>query len=65
MVRLGKVDGNLMVDLQVTCAKLQDRGERILMTTLGLGRDGAREALARAGGVAGAAEAEAGRTAPP
>ena len=50
MVRLGKVDGNLMVDLQVTCAKLQDRGERILMTTLGLGRDGARELLDRAGG---------------
>lgn len=50
MVRLGKVDGNLMVDLQVTCAKLQDRGERILMATLGLGRERARELLARADG---------------
>ena len=38
MVRLGKVHGNLMVDLQVTCRKLQDRGERILMATLGLDR---------------------------
>ncbi len=50
MVRFGKVDGNLMVDLQVTCDKLQDRGERILMVTLGLGRSEARDLLARAGG---------------
>ncbi len=50
MVRLGKVDGNLMVDLQVTCAKLQDRGERILMMRLGLDREAARELLGRAGG---------------
>ena len=50
MVRFGKVDGNLMVDLQVTCRKLQDRGERILMTTLGLGRARARALLADAGG---------------
>ncbi len=50
MVRLGKVDGNLMVDLQVTCAKLQDRGERILMTRLGLERGAARDLLGRAGG---------------
>ncbi len=50
MVRFGKVDGNLMVDLQVTCQKLQDRGERILMTTLGLERERARELLGEAGG---------------
>lgn len=50
MVRLGKVDGNLMVDLQVTCAKLQDRGERILMEVLELDRPCARELLARADG---------------
>ncbi len=50
MVRFGKVDGNLMVDLQVTCEKLQDRGERILMTSLGLDRQSARDLLARAGG---------------
>ena len=50
MVRLGKVDGNLMVDLQVTCQKLQDRGERILMASLGLERESARELLARAEG---------------
>ncbi len=50
MVRLGKVDGNLMVDLLVTCQKLQDRGERILMASLGLEREAARELLARAAG---------------
>ena len=50
MVLCGKVDGNLMVDLRVTCRKLQDRGERILMATLGLGRADARELLAKAGG---------------
>lgn len=50
MVRLGKVHGNLMVDLQVTCAKLQDRGERILVETLGVARDTARELLGRARG---------------
>jgi N-acetylmuramic acid 6-phosphate etherase len=38
MVRLGKVFGNLMVDLQVTCQKLRDRGERILIEMLGVDR---------------------------
>ena len=50
MVRLGKVYGNLMVDLQVTCQKLQDRGERILAGTLGLDRGAARSLLGEAGG---------------
>ena len=50
MVRLGKVYGNLMVDLQVTCQKLQDRGERILMDTLGVGREEAQRLLDAAGG---------------
>lgn len=50
MIRLGKVDGNLMVDLQVTCEKLRDRGERILMATLGLGRESATGLLSQAGG---------------
>ena len=50
MVRFGKVDGNLMVDLQVTCEKLQDRGERILMATLAMDRARARTLLAEAGG---------------
>lgn len=50
MVRLGKVYGNLMVDLQVTCEKLRDRGERILMATLQLERAAAADLLERAGG---------------
>ncbi len=50
MVRLGKVFGNLMVDLQVTCEKLRDRGERILMETLQLDRERASELLERGGG---------------
>jgi len=50
MVRLGKVHGNLMVDLQVTCQKLQDRGERILQEILSLERSDATDLLQRAGG---------------
>ena len=45
MVRTGKVYGNLMVDLQVTCQKLQDRGERILMDTVGVSREEATRLL--------------------
>jgi N-acetylmuramic acid 6-phosphate etherase len=50
MVRMGKVYGNLMVDLQVTCQKLQDRGERILMDTLGVEREEATRLLDASGG---------------
>lgn len=50
MVQLGKVFGNLMVDLQVTCEKLRDRGERILMETLGLEREQAADLLEAAEG---------------
>ena len=50
MVRTGKVYGNLMVDLQVTCQKLQDRGERILMETVGVSREEAQRLLDASGG---------------
>jgi N-acetylmuramic acid 6-phosphate etherase len=50
MVKTGKVYGNLMVDLTVTCQKLQDRGERILMDTLGVEQDAATRLLDAAGG---------------
>ena len=50
MVKLGKVYGNLMVDLQVTCEKLRDRGERILMETVGVDRAAAAALLEEAGG---------------
>ncbi len=50
MVRLGKVYGNLMVDLQVTSAKLRDRGQRILQDALGVDRPAASDLLDGAGG---------------
>jgi N-acetylmuramic acid 6-phosphate etherase len=50
MVKTGKVWGNLMVDLQVTARKLQDRGERILMETLGVTRKEASRLLRGSGG---------------
>jgi N-acetylmuramic acid 6-phosphate etherase len=50
MVRMGKVYGNLMVDLKVTCDKLRDRGERILGEMLSLDRAAAAELLERADG---------------
>jgi len=52
MIRLGKVHGNLMVDLRATNAKLRDRAERIVMAVTGLSRPAARRLLARAGGAA-------------
>lgn len=50
MIRLGKVFGNLMVDLQATNEKLTDRSERMLMEVLDLDRAVARDLLGRAGG---------------
>ena len=50
MIRLGKVYGNLMVDLQAWSEKLVDRGQRILMETAGVDREGARAAIEAAGG---------------
>ncbi|NNG14937.1 MAG: N-acetylmuramic acid 6-phosphate etherase [Gemmatimonadales bacterium] len=50
MIRLGKVYGNLMVDLQAWSEKLIDRGERILMETTGVDRAGARQAIDAADG---------------
>jgi N-acetylmuramic acid 6-phosphate etherase len=50
MIRLGKVYGNLMVDLRATNRKLQDRSERILMEMLDLERDDARSLLEASGG---------------
>ena len=50
MVRMGKVYSNLMVDLQVTCEKLRDRGERILSELLNLDQPAAATLLDRASG---------------
>ena len=50
MVRIGKVFGNLMVDLKATNEKLRDRAERIVMEMTDLARGRARRLLGRAGG---------------
>lgn len=50
MVRLGKVYGNLMVDLRCTNDKLWDRGARIVATLTGLQRDAATKVLQDADG---------------
>ena len=50
MVKLGKVYGNLMVDLKATNEKLRDRSLRIVMEMTNLSRSGARRLLARAQG---------------
>lgn len=50
MIRLGKVYGNLMVDLMALSDKLIDRGERIVMECCGVDRDRARAAIKDAGG---------------
>jgi len=50
MIKLGKVFGNLMVDLKATNEKLRDRSVRIVMEMTKLNRPGARRLLARAQG---------------
>lgn len=50
MIQLGKVWGNLMVDLRATNAKLRDRALRILSTQTDLDRDAAGELLDAADG---------------
>ena len=50
MIKMGKVHGNLMVDLYATNAKLKDRSRRIVMQMTGLSRAKAAELLERANG---------------
>ena len=49
MVRLGKVYGNLMVDLMATNAKLRRRAVRLTQHAAGVSEDAALAALAEAG----------------
>jgi N-acetylmuramic acid 6-phosphate etherase len=51
MIRLGRVKGNRMVKMQLTNAKLVDRGTRMLQESLGLGYDEAQKRLLDAGSV--------------
>ncbi|RMF07200.1 MAG: N-acetylmuramic acid 6-phosphate etherase [Candidatus Neomarinimicrobiota bacterium] len=50
MIKIGKVYGNLMVDLQVVNQKLVDRGSRIISQLSGLPYEEAKATLQRAGG---------------
>ena len=51
MIRLGRVQGNRMVNMQLTNDKLIDRGTRMLQDFLGLSYEEARERLLEAGSV--------------
>ena len=51
MIRMGRVEGNRMVKMQLTNAKLVDRGTRMLQEMLGLSYDEAQERLLDAGSV--------------
>ncbi|MBO6574612.1 MAG: N-acetylmuramic acid 6-phosphate etherase [Rhodothermales bacterium] len=50
MVRMGKVYENMMVDLQMTSAKLVERSKRTVMQVTGLGYDQVSGVLAQTGG---------------
>jgi N-acetylmuramic acid 6-phosphate etherase len=50
MIKLGKVYGNLMVDLKATNQKLRDRSQRIIMEVTGLSRPRAIRLLKKAQG---------------
>jgi len=51
MIKLGKVYGNLMVDLRATNEKLRDRSVRIVMELTNLSRPQAKKLLTRANGL--------------
>lgn len=51
MIKLGRVKGNKMVDMQLTNNKLVDRGVRMLMEELCVGRDEAQDLIDKYGSV--------------
>lgn len=57
MVKLGRVKGNKMVDMQLTNNKLVERGTRMLSKVLGIGLEEAKDLLLEAGSVRAAIEA--------
>ncbi|RFP66112.1 N-acetylmuramic acid 6-phosphate etherase [Hymenobacter lapidiphilus] len=59
-IRLGRVKGNKMVDMQLSNAKLVDRGERMLMDELGMEQSKAAELLELHGSVRAALAAYSG-----
>ncbi len=61
MIKLGRVKGNKMVDMQLTNNKLVDRGTRMIMGELGVPYDKAKELLLTHGSVRKAVEAVRGK----
>lgn len=57
MIKLGRVKGNRMVNMQLTNEKLVDRGTRMIVDSLGLDYDHARRILLMYGSVEKALEA--------
>lgn len=57
MIRLGRVKGNKMVDMQLSNHKLVDRGEKMLMDELGISQPEAAALLKEHGSVRAALEA--------
>lgn len=57
MIRLGRVKGNRMVNMQLTNEKLIDRGARMLVDALGIGYEAAKQLLLLHGSVKEALEA--------
>lgn len=51
MIKLGKVEGNKMVDMQLTNFKLIERGTRMVMERTGLGEEAAKKLLLENGSV--------------
>ncbi|MEM6396863.1 MAG: N-acetylmuramic acid 6-phosphate etherase [Bacteroidota bacterium] len=61
MIRIGRVKGNKMVNMQLNNDKLVDRGIRFLIDELSVDREKAAELLEKHGSVRAAIEAEGGR----
>ncbi len=57
MIKMGRVKGNKMVNMQLTNAKLVDRGTRMVMDELGLDYDAAKRLLLMHGSVKTAVDA--------
>lgn len=50
MIRRGRVESNLLVDMQTRCSKLRDRARRVVMDLAGVTAEKAHEALERSRG---------------
>ena len=51
MIKLGRVKGNKMVDMQLTNIKLVDRGVKMIMNEIGVSYEEAEQLLSQYGSV--------------